>query len=191
MQLNPFINDALISYINESNIKVEFINKAVGCVGRVSLLINEHSGLNSIHSFNPKYDYIIGGKSNLGHVNVECITLNDVLKKVNSKEESVNILKIDTQGYEDKVLESGNILQTGIVDFLFIEVILIEKYKSQANYLNVMKLLDDYGFVLVDCMPFFKELDGKLVKRNNFGQFTEMNLLYIHRNSIECFNFKQ
>ena len=189
--VEPLINDALISKINESKIKIEFINKAVGSGGEISLRLNEYSGLNSIHPFNPKYDYIIGGKENLGTVNVECITLNDVLKKINSKEESVTILKIDVQGYEDKVLESGIILQTGIVDFLIIEVILIEKYKSQANYLNVMKLLDDLGFVLIDSIPFFKELDSKLVKRNEFGQFTEMNLIYIHRNSIARFNFKQ
>lgn len=82
------------------------------------------------------------------------------------------------------------ILKTGIVDFLLIEVILIEKYKSQAKYLYVMNLLDDLGFVLIDAIPFFKELDGKFVKENKFGQFTEMDLLYVHRNSMERFNLK-
>lgn len=189
--VEPVINDELISKINESKIKIELINKAIGCVGEISIRLNEHSGLNSIHEFNPSYDYLIGGKQNLGIINVQCISLNDVLKKISPTKEFVNILKIDTQGYEDKVLESGMILKTGIVDFLLIEVILIEKYKSQAKYLNVMNLLDDLGFVLIDAIPFFKELDGKFVKENKFGQFTEMDLLYVHRDSMERFNLKR
>jgi hypothetical protein len=87
-------------------------------------------------------------------------------------ENTINILKIDTQGNEFGVLKDIAEVQEGLVDFIIIELITIEKYQGIEPYSNVLKLIVDAGFVLLKLEPYIENFPRNLL------QITEINLLF-------------
>jgi len=195
--LENSILDTLIEQLKVRNKECTYniYNKAVGCLDRVDFNITDSAGLNSVFKINPNYNYISSNGQINNIITVPCVTLDSILTDIyfserSLKEDLLKVLKIDVQGYEYNVLESGALLSNGEIDFLFIELIMIEKYIGQKNYLNIMQLLFDYGFVLLDFRPNFKQTRDKLSKINSFGQYTEADAVYIHKNAIKRLNLE-
>jgi FkbM family methyltransferase len=195
----PVKNNILDSLIDELKLRNKMViydlfNKAVGCEDLIEINLTDHSGLNSIYEINQDYNYGISNGRPNSKMLIPCVRLDNILKELNSnnletlKQKKVMVLKIDVQGYEYNVLESGPSLINGLIDFVFIEIILVDKYNGQKNYLEIMKLLVDYGFVLLDFRPFLKQNKKQIIHGSSFGQFTEADAIYVHKKTIERLN---
>lgn len=167
------------------NFEVNFYNQAVG-VGNYDFNITNNSGLNSALEFHEKYKYPPGDEEilSLKSINLESIQLNKVLKLIGNNYERIRVLKIDVQGLEHEILLSGDELKTGLVDFLIIEIMLVQKYKYQKSYLEILDLLADYGFIICEIKQVFKELNNNLVTNLDFVQISEIDVLFVHKSSI-------
>jgi FkbM family methyltransferase len=73
--------------------------------------------------------------------------------------QSPAILKIDTQGYEDRVLEGATKTLTSIA-LLECELSIARLYDGQPSFRKMIDLLSDLGFELYDVDPFFYERPG-------------------------------
>jgi len=72
---------------------------------------------------------------------------------------SIDLLKIDTQGYEIPVLNGAlTCLQNGIIKNVLAELTFAPLYQGQSNSLEVMRLLETHNFSLVDF--YEKTFDG-------------------------------
>jgi len=78
---------------------------------------------------------------------VPVIKLDDVL--VSSSIDRVNILKIDTQGFEDDVLLGcSDALSSRSVDFIELELIIKGPYSKTLSFSKIEEIMDTYGYKL-------------------------------------------
>lgn len=189
VSVEPIVNIKLKSIINyySNRFDITLIDRVVGGFGLSNFFINSHTGLSSTLKMNLDYNYIVSNGEELP-VKIKSVTLDSVLNKIVNRG-LVNILKIDTQGSELSILSLSEAIKNGEVDILIIETILINKYLNSTNYVDLMSYLKNYGYILIDIQPFFKEKDSKFVDDYNFGQFTEMDLLYVHKDSNSKYMF--
>lgn len=78
---------------------------------------------------------------------VEVDTLDQFLFKRNIKH--IDLLKIDTQGYELEVLKGATAsLDRGIINNIYLELNLINMYEGQSNYIDILNFLHQKRFQL-------------------------------------------
>jgi FkbM family methyltransferase len=119
------------------------------------------SGLSSIRSLNPTYNYdpSFFSEAIVAEYEVPIVTLSDYIKKVDYP----IVLKVDTQGYEMEVLRGAEKhLKTGDVAFIIIELMTVEKYEGAKKYDEILKYLWGFGYKLFDLHPSYYEHDGQL-----------------------------
>lgn len=96
-------------------------------------------------------------------IKVKVVRLDDIIKKYVSIENQI-FLKIDTQGYEDKVLEGGRNLLTRVIG-LQLELSLVPLYKDQLLYDEMVLKIRKLGFDLFGIFPgFIDKTNGKLLQ---------------------------
>jgi len=122
----------------------------------LELNITSRSGLSSFKKPNLKSEWAEQRSASLGiskedfikkTEKINCIKLDDYCEKNNI--EKINILKIDTQGYEDKVLQGGaKLLNNKKIDLIQVEIIHSENYENPLNIYDVEKNLIPNGYKL-------------------------------------------
>ena len=102
-------------------------------------------------------------------------TLDDYCKKNSISE--IDLLKVDTQGYEDKVLNgSGEILKNNNIYAIEIELMFDKVYEKHLNFSDVEKYLIPNNFILSGLEP-----NGGF--RNMFeGHMFAIDALYFNKN---------
>ncbi len=118
--------------------------------GKVQMNVNKGSGGNSILSVSEKINDFAGGDwtERIGETEVELCTLNSFCEAL--KIGQIDLVKIDTQGYEINILEGGSkILTPTYTKAVYIEVLFVELYKEQAYFIDVFKILSERGYRLV------------------------------------------
>ena len=61
----------------------------------------------------------------------------------------INVLKLDVQGYESRVLKGAEILLNDcLIDILVLEVIVAPTYKDQSKISEIFKIFDKYNYKL-------------------------------------------
>ena len=134
---NDFGTKALNVAIGEVSDDVTFYQQDLSHLG----------GLLPINS-NSKDSLGYAEKATNDEITVSCLTLNDV---VNDFEiHSIDILKVDVQGFEVGVLNGGNdaLLRTKLV---MIEISLYDFYdESKGTWFDVNRILGELGFELFD-----------------------------------------
>jgi hypothetical protein len=94
----------------------------------------------------------------VGLETVRVVRLDDVLD-----EERPCLLKLDVQGYEDRVLDGAPRTLARAV-LLQCELCTGDLYSGQASVRGVVDRLDDLGFELVDLEPVFRDgVDGRVL----------------------------
>lgn len=84
---------------------------------------------------------------------VQCGTLDAYCKEMNI--DHVDILKIDVQGGELRVLEGGGgLLAAGRVGLIYLEVNLAATYVDQMSLAKLLEYLEPLGYQLWDVLPF-------------------------------------
>jgi FkbM family methyltransferase len=63
---------------------------------------------------------------------------------------NIDLLKIDTQGYEDRVLEGAKTsLRAAAISMIYLEVNFVPVYQNQASFSRILEVLADTGYQLV------------------------------------------
>jgi FkbM family methyltransferase len=133
------------------------VNVAIGeSVGEVKFYQQSLSHLGGLLPINEKSKDSLGyaEKAQNVEVLVDCITLNEALNRLNII--SIDILKIDVQGFEVGVLKGGSeaLSKTKMV---MIEVSLYDFYgESKNTWFDVNKILGEAGFELFDIAKISK-----------------------------------
>ena len=113
------------------------------------------------------------------------VSLSGMRKKVKIKtlteldikfEGTINLLKIDVQGYEIKILKgiSNEIYKN--IEWIYIELSEIELYKGQGSYSEIDRFLKNKGF--------FAEGKFNITKKHNQGKIIYCDALYKNIYSI-------
>ena len=99
----------------------------------------------------------------LGKEIVNIKTLDSVFNNICSKEDNV-YLKIDTQGYESKILKGAKeSLKT--IDTIQLEMSLVPLYQDEMLFIDLYELLKNKGYSLVSLEPgFFDKSTGELLQ---------------------------
>ena len=181
------VEKLVLKYQNENSIVLN--NVAVGeKPGNLEFNIYAESAHSSFRNLIPNTTWIkirsqaLGIKSekyNLKKVNTEIITLDDYCSKKNINK--IDILKIDTQGYEDKVLEGAiNLLKQNKIKMIQLELIFSEIYENPLNIYDVEKHLIPNKY---KCFGFSNS--GSLISNYIF----QSNFMYISSDIYD--NFKK
>jgi FkbM family methyltransferase len=84
-----------------------------------------------------------------GKVLVKCDTLDNYCKKEGI--ETIDILKIDTQGFEIEVLKgASHLLKENKIKMIYCEAYFQCQYKSQPLFQDILQYLSSYNYVLQD-----------------------------------------
>jgi hypothetical protein len=106
----------------------------------------------------------------IGRELVEVKTLDSMINNLCSPEDNV-FLKIDTQGFESKVIKGAeNALFR--IDTIQLEMSLIPLYEGELIFSDIHRLLSEKGYTMVSIEPVFID--------NNSGQLLQVDGIY-HR----------
>jgi len=124
------------------------------------------------------------GKKNFEKIiKVKLNKLDNFAKKYNIK--NIDILKIDTQGLEDKVLEgSKKLLENNVIKIIELELILGFAYKKILTFFDIEKFLNKYKYKLI-CIGSA----GNIVSYSEYCT----NLIYVNHkiyNKIKKIHYK-
>lgn len=180
------INNLKQEYINDKNLFLN--NVAVGeKKGKLEFNINAVSGHSSFRNLIPNTTWIKKRSKTLKiddknyttkKVNTEIITLDDYANEKNLK--NIDILKIDTQGFEDKVLLGAqSLLKNNQIKLIELELIFSEIYENPLNIYDVEKILIPNNY------KFFGISNGGSLISNYIYQ---SDLIYVSNDTYE--NFK-
>lgn len=103
---------------------------------------------------------------------VSCETLDEYCSKNKIKE--INLLKIDTQGYEDKVLSGAkNLINNKNIEFIELEIMLDDVYEKTMSFYEIERqLLNNYKLYGVDYQGF---------KNLSEGYMFALDVLYVRK----------
>lgn len=142
-QAEPFTRLAQWAATKED--KVEVFNCALGAVsGTVEFLVHqEHSPSSSVLRTTAHAETLYPFKIRQITTRVPQTTLDQLACEIKSLEDEI-FVKIDVQGYEDRVIAGGiNLLSR--CRACMIEIILDELYEHQASFRRLVVMLDDLG----------------------------------------------
>ena len=173
-------------YINDKDLYLN--NVAVGDKkGKLEFNINANSGHSSFKNLIPNTTWIKKSSKNIKideknyttkKVNAEIITLDDYVNEKNLT--NIDVLKIDTQGFEDKVLEGAqNLLKNNRIKLIQIELIFSEIYENPLNIYDIEKILIPKNYKLFEISN-----GGSLITNYIF----QSDFIYISQDTYE--NFK-
>lgn len=128
-----------------------------------------NTGNSSFYDFNKETDWIkirskefntSPDKFITKKIDVKCSTLDNfcLINKINH----INILKIDTQGYEDKILDGATkIIDKKMVDFIEMEIMLDEVYSKTLSFYEIEKRIkNNYKLYGIDYQGFKNLSEG-------------------------------
>jgi FkbM family methyltransferase len=157
--------------------KIKCFNFAFGDVEEEKKF-NVHDSMSFFSSFNKYNDqYFKPGDNKFSNYNVKIKTLDNFLKdqKIINK---IDLLKIDTQGYEEKILEGGKeAIKNNLFKIIEIELHIGNLYgQSHKNFIDVEKHLikNNYRLISIDRW-------GNLLQK----PYLEFNLIYVCKKYFE------
>ena len=166
-----------LSYLSKDNYNISAHNIALSSFnGKSKLNINRSEGTNSLLDSNLEYSEIF---DNLlikkDQIEVNCTTLDSFTEE--NKIESLDIFKLDLQGYETKAIEgASNFLHNNKVGVIMCEIIFEELYKGQGNPFELMHyLVEKYSFKFLN---FYQKLYHK-------GKLLQADAILIHKSKFD------
>jgi FkbM family methyltransferase len=109
-------------------------------------------------------------------VEVQVATIDEFCSE--NKIESIDVLKIDTQGTELEVLRgAAGMLSRGRIRIIYTEMIVVPSYKGQSKPHELMSFLDGFGYDLLGLYNLWSRNDGRLL---------QMDAIFVRSQSIGC-----
>ena len=107
--------------------------------------------------------------SNQIQIDVQVTTIDEYVNKNNLKR--INLLKIDTQGYEDEVLKGAKkTLESKNIDIIEIELIIGNMYEKTLSFNEIENLIYPYGY------KFFAIVNQQTLDQNSSNLIDQPNL---------------
>ncbi|MDO8288415.1 MAG: FkbM family methyltransferase [Parvibaculum sp.] len=135
--------------------------------GVTKINISSFSGSSSLRPMNDTHLNAAPNTGYVGEETVDIFRLDDIARQYIKPDDRI-LLKIDTQGYEQNVLDGA----TGIMDQVVamqIEVALVELYSGETLALDLIKGVLDQGFsVFAFCNGFGEKKTGRLLQADVF-----------------------
>jgi FkbM family methyltransferase len=158
-----------------NNKKVILNNCAVGKKkGTKKLNYTLKSGNSSFYNLNPKSEWI-NEKANIYKIKPEhytfkkknstIITIDDYVKK--NKIKTIDLMKIDTQGFEKNILEGSRNSLKKIIKNIELEIMLDDCYEVKMSFYEIEKILDPFNFKLIGLYSNKRDI----FEKSNFGAF--------------------
>ena len=180
------VNILKLKYIDDKNLHLN--NVAVGNKrGNLEFNINARISHSSVKNLIPNTTWIKKRSKSINiddknyttkKVNAEIITLDDYVNEKNLT--NIDVLKIDTQGFEDKVLLGAqNLLKNNRIKLIQLELIFSEIYENPLNIYDVEKTLIPNNYKL-----FGIANGGSLISQSKY----QSDFIYISYDTYE--NFK-
>ena len=144
------------------NIKV-FNTALSDFTGHVDFHINKSSATNSIlpTSMDGKKNWEGNMLDTIDTIKVDSMTIDDFLE--NFGIETIDILKIDTQGTEYEVIEgAAKSMEQNRIKIIYLEIIIASTYKSQKHPDEIFLLLRNKGFRLFNFYNYTYSGKGEL-----------------------------
>lgn len=142
---------------------IQLVNAALGNERKeVTFHINNFAATNSILASDEKAHETWGRglMETQKKIQVPMQTIDDFV--VEHQIECIDILKLDTQGSEDLVLEGAkNSIAKGIIKVICTEMIVMPTYKDQKPLHEILKIYNDFGFSLYNIYSALAP-DGRL-----------------------------
>jgi FkbM family methyltransferase len=139
-------------------------------VGAIDFHVNTLNQASSILKQSKVRREIFPEQTVSGIIKIEIQTLDSAVSKLQL--ESPVLLKIDTQGYEDRVLRGARETLKS-VDFVLLEASMNSLYDGELTFTEMVKLMDELGF------SFLRPLSWHLAPRT--GEIIEMDILFSNR----------
>lgn len=115
----------------------------------------EISVLNSILPLERESDHQFSEVQEVGRTTVQTDTLDNVARTLGV--DSIDLLKIDTQGFDYQVLQgAGALLEEWAVRVVMVELNFISIYQRQSSAMQIQGFLNRHGFQLVDFYEKFR-----------------------------------
>lgn len=155
-----FLDD--ISHQHEN---ITYNSSAVGAErGKTEIREFASNGLSSLkdidksfHGYDDSYNTVVVEK-----YEVDVVTLDEEVNNMHGRAKDI-VLKVDTQGYELEVLiGSVNLLESGRIKIILIELMTIEKYTSASLCIEILDFLAKYNYSLYDINRGVYEKNGRL-----------------------------
>ena len=134
--------------------------------------VSKNSVSSSILEINKEHTDNAPDSKFISQQSIEEKRLEDIFNELDIKEKNL-FLKIDTQGYEDQVLEGAEKILKNFKGIL-IEVSLTELYKEQKNWLDIVKKIESYGFKIWS-------IDRGFTNKSN-GKTLQADLVFFRNN---------
>ena len=114
--------------------------------------------------------------------NTKVITFDNYVK--NNRIDKIDILKIDTQGYEDQVLEGAeNLIKNNRIEIIELELIFSEIYEKSLQIYDIEKNLIPHNYKLFGILKveisshFVYQADFMYISPNKYKEFKIQNTL--------------
>ena len=155
-------------YNNIKNIKLNNLGVAKEeCIKPLNITIN--SGNSSFHNLEKDSEWIKIRSKQFNTtpanyitdtIDVKCTTLDKYCEQNNI--ENIDILKIDTQGYEDEVLSgSSQLIRNKKINFIELEIMFDEVYTKTMSFYDIeQKLMNNYKLYGIDYQGFKNLSEG-------------------------------
>jgi FkbM family methyltransferase len=138
----------------ESDCNWQTFNMALGDTnGMTSIHISRHSPSSSLLPMTSLHNEAAPGSEYLSEEMIEIRTLDNIFDSLNISDGNV-FLKVDTQGYEKKVLE-GAINSLKVISGLQLELSAAELYVGEEKYYSLCRFVEEMNFHLVRVIPGF------------------------------------
>lgn len=158
LEPDPKTFDDLINQ-TQMHSKIKPYNIGLGSVvDRMELNINKATGGNSLLELSENIHLFASGDwtEKTGTKQVEITTLD--LFCTENKIEGIDILKIDTQGYELKIIEGGfKTIVPSFTKIIYLEVVFVELYKEQCYFSDIFEILTKKGYKLLGLYNKFQK----------------------------------
>jgi FkbM family methyltransferase len=169
----------------DGNETIEVIPMAIGEEeGILSLKVMLKSGVSTFRTYDEKSDYVVAKKSLHKvsavkelvkvEVNVPVVTLDAFI--ATRKIKRVDLLKIDTEGFEAEVLRGGlHSLKNNIFRLIEVELTIDERFGSRGNFYDLEQYLVPNGYQIIGFDDLYSRRSRKIF---------HLNILYAHKSVI-------
>lgn len=141
-----------LNAINDKSWKT--FNYALGdTIGTSSIHVSKNSPSSSLLPMTSLHSEAAPGSEYVQEEKIEVKTLDHIYESLGIADENV-FLKIDTQGYEQKVLE-GSVSSLQLISGIQVELSTVELYEGEGKYYSICSFIEERGFRMVRVIPGF------------------------------------
>ena len=105
-------------------------------------------------------------------MHVEVYTLDKFFSKISNDHKRINLIKLDVQGLESKVLQGGSkLLSEKLVDIILVEMIVAPTYNNQSKLSDLFRIFEENKYFLYGIYD--------IEKSSQFGKIQQFDAIFI------------